>query len=222
LDQIKFIQVNCLINSNIFFLFFSVGIYRVHYPQSMLDALTPGIQDRTLSPQDRFGIQTDVYALAHSGHINYVDYLKLLRHAYKQEDNLTVWKSILRQLTDLNSIFDYATMDNTKKLFQRYLCDLLSNICGKLEWDPLPNEGLQAAMLRDLILIQMGINGHSKTRDEAHKRFEKLFNNQTNQSMNPNIRAAIYLTVAKTGNQETFEKLKSVIKLRMIPLKYYF
>jgi hypothetical protein len=179
----------------------------------MIDALTPGIHDQILSPQDRFDIQTDVYALARSGHTNYNDYLKLLRQAYKHEDNLTVWKSILREITDLNSIFDYANINNTKKLFQKYVCDLLSNIYNKLEWDPLPNEGLQAAMLRDLILIQMGINGHNKTRDEAHKRFEKLFSNNTqhHQSINPNIRAAIYLTVAQTGNQETFEQLKSVI-----------
>ncbi|CAF3572265.1 unnamed protein product [Rotaria sp. Silwood1] len=194
---------------------FSVGIYRVNYPQSMLDALIPGIQDHTLSPQDRFGIQTDVYALARSGHVNYIDYLKLLRHAYKHEDNLTVWKSILKQLIDLNSIIDYASIPNIKKLFQTYICDLLSNIYSKLEWDPLPNEGLQASMLRDLILIQMGINGHNKTREEAHKRFEILLNKNNqhhHQSINPNIRAAIYLTVAKTGNQETFEQLKSLYR----------
>jgi aminopeptidase N len=171
----------------------------------MLEALTPGIHDHTLSPQDRFNIQTDVYALARAGRMGYVDYLKLLRYAYKHEDNLTVWKSILRQITDLNSIFDYANIDNTKKLFQKYVCDLLSNISNKLDWDPVPNEGLQTAMLRDLILIQMGINGHNKTRDEAHKRF---YNHRL---INPNIRAAIYLTLAKTGNQETFEQLKSVI-----------
>jgi tetratricopeptide (TPR) repeat protein len=179
----------------------------------MLDALTPGIQDQTLSPQDRFGIQTDVYALAHSGHINYVDYLKLLRQAYKHEDNLTVWKSILRQLTDLNSIFDYANMNNTKKLFRTYICHLLSNIYGKLEWERLPNEGSQAAMLRGLVLIQMGINGHNKTHDEAQKLFEKILNDDHQHAINPNTRAAIYLTVAKTGNQQTFEQLKSVIYL---------
>lgn len=173
----------------------------------MLDALIPGIQDQTLSPQDRFGIQTDLYALARSGHVSYVDYLKLLRQAYKQEDNLTVWKSIVRQLTDLNSIFDYATIENIKPLFQHYVCDLLMNIYSKLDWDPLPNEGLQAAMLRGLILIQMGVNGHGRTRTEAQRRFEKLLKNE---SVNANTRAAIYLTIAKQGNAETFEKLKIV------------
>lgn len=173
----------------------------------MLDALIPGIQDQTLSPQDRFGIQTDLYALARSGHANYVDYLKLLRQAYKQEDNLTVWKSILRQLTDLSSILDYSTVENIKPLFQHYVRDLLTNIYSKLDWDPLPNEGLQAAMLRGLILIQMGVNEHGRTSTEAHKRFEKLLQNE---SINANTRAGIYLTVAKRGTVETFEKLKLV------------
>ncbi|CAF1004993.1 unnamed protein product [Adineta steineri] len=189
---------------------FSVGVYRVNYPQSMLDALTHGIQDQTLSPQDRFNIQADLYALARSNHVSYVDFLKFLRQAYKHEDNFTVWKSIIKQLNDLNSILDYGSIKNTKKLFETYVCDFLSHIYGKLLWDPLPNEGSQTAMLRGLILTQMGINGHNKTRDEAHKRFEQLFagNNQNHQSINPNIRSAIYLTVAKTGNQDIFDKLK--------------
>ncbi|CAF2767718.1 unnamed protein product [Rotaria sp. Silwood2] len=194
-----------------FFSLFSVGIYRVHYSPSMLEALTPGIHNHTLSPQDRFNIQADVYALARAGHIGYVDYLKLLRHAYKHEENLTVWKSILRQLSELSSIFDYANLNNTKTLYQSYVCDLLSNIYANLTWNPLPNESSQTIMLRSLILIQMGINGDNKTYGEAHRRFEKSFiENGEKNSFNPNIRAAVYLTVAKTGNQQTFDKLKSL------------
>lgn len=178
----------------------------------MLEALSPSIQDRTLSPQDRFGIQADVYELSRSGHLSCVDYLKLLRHSYKHEDNLTVWKSILNKLDELNSILNFSQFENMEKLFRAYTCDFLSNIYGKLQWDPLPNEGLQTAMLRDLILIQMGLNGHNKTCEEAHKRFEVLLSDddQKSHSINPNIRTAIYLTVAKTGNQQTFEQLKSV------------
>ena len=177
----------------------------------MLDALTHGIHDHTLSPQDRFNIQTDIYALARAGYIGYVNYLKLLHYAYKHEDNLTVWKSILRQLTELSSIFDYAQLNNTKSLYQSYICNLLSNLKTKLTWDPSPNEGMQLTMLRSLILTHMGINGDNKTRDEAHKRFEKNFiQNSQYDLINPNIRAAIYLTVAKTGNQQTFDQIKSV------------
>jgi hypothetical protein len=90
----------------------------------------------------------------------------------------------------------------------------------QLGWDPLPNEGSQAIMLRSLILTHMGINGHNSTHKEAHKRFKKFFilNNQ-HYLINPNIRAAIYLTVAKTGNQQTFEQLKSVIIIFLLPIR---
>jgi aminopeptidase N len=191
----------------------SVGIYRVHYSSSMLESLTHGIHERVLSPQDRFNVQADVYALARAGHIDYIDYLKLLRYAYKYEDNLTVWKSILRHLTELGSIFDYAHLNNTKVLYQRFVCSLLDNVNQKLQWDSLSNESSQEAMLRSLILTHLGINGDRKIHDEAYRRFHHFViqREQKNYSMNPNIRAAIYLTVAKTGDQQTFEQLKKVI-----------
>ena len=177
----------------------------------MLQALIPAIQNHVLSPQDRFNIQTDVYALARAGRVGYADYLKLLRRAYKHEDNLTVWKSIVRQLTELSSIFEYARFNNTKALYQTYVCDLLANIYEKLGWDAWPNEGAQVPMLRSLILTHTGVNGCNKTWYEAHKRFEK-FSTQNNDHylINPNTRAAIYLTVAKTGNRQIFNQLISV------------
>lgn len=176
----------------------------------MLDNLIPAIQDQTLCPQDRYNIQTDVYALARSGQISCVDYLQLLRHAYKHEDNLTVWKSILRQLTDLNTMFNFGTIETTKKLFQNYICDLLLPSYARLEWDPLPNEGSQAAMLRSLVLTHLGLNEHNRTYDEAKRRFEKILLNSNDHGINPNIRAAIYLTMAKRGNDTTYEQLRSV------------
>lgn len=177
----------------------------------MLEALTPGIHDHTLSPEDRFNIQSDVYALARAGHKGYVDYLKLLRYAYKHEEHLTVWKSILRQLMELYSIFEYAHLSNTKELYESFICDLLSNAYHKLTWDPVPNESSQVKILRSLVLLHMGVSGHGKTLEEARKRFEKLFvQNSDENLMDPNIRAAVYLSVAKLGNQQIFDQLKSV------------
>lgn len=180
----------------------------------MLAALIPGIHDRILSPQDRFNVQADVYALARAGRVGYVEYLKLLRYAYKYEENLTVWKSILRHLTELGSIFDYAHLKETKSLYQVYVCDLLSNIYRQLQWDSTPNEGSQAPMLRSLVLTHMGINGDRHILDEAQRRFRILSLDQQQQQqqapVNPNLRAAVYLTVAKTGDEQTFEQLKSV------------
>jgi hypothetical protein len=61
-------------------------------------------------------MQADVYALARPGYMNYMNYLKLLHQSYKHKDNLTIWTSILNQLTDFNSVFDYAYVDKQKKV----------------------------------------------------------------------------------------------------------
>lgn len=183
----------------------------------MLSALIPAILDRSLSPQDRFNIQTDVYALARAGHVDYVEYLKLLRYAFKQENDLTVWKSILRHLTELGSIFEYAFNPSTKPLYQIYVCDLLSVIGHQLRWESSSRETSQVAMLRSLILTHMGINGDSNTHQEARRRFDELLKNEGDSMIiNPNLRAAIYLTVAKYGNQQTFEALKMVNELLLL------
>ena len=177
----------------------------------MLEALIPGIHDHTLSPQDRFNIQTDVYALARAGHLVYIDYLKLLRYAYKHEDNLTVWKSILRQLSELSSIFDYAHLNDTKRLYRAYVVDLLENIYQQLGWNPLTNESAQLTILRSLILTQLGVNGYEQVSREAHRRFQTFVHGRNNSFFpDPNIRTAVYLTVAKTGNEQIFDQLKSV------------
>ena len=41
----------------------TVGFYRVIYPSEMLDALVPAIQNLSLPPKDRLGLQSDLFAL---------------------------------------------------------------------------------------------------------------------------------------------------------------
>ncbi|CAF1665933.1 unnamed protein product, partial [Didymodactylos carnosus] len=98
-------------------------------------------------------------------------------------------------------------------LYKKFIIDLLSQIYLKLEWDPRPNEGSQTPMLRSSILTQMALNGHQKTIDEAKIRFQQYLkisedNNAIN-PINPNIRGVIYLVMAKDGNQQTYEQLKT-------------
>jgi aminopeptidase N len=186
----------------------------------MLDAFSSSIENRTFSPQDRFNIQTDVYALARAGRMDFVDYLRLLRRAYSTEDNLTVWKSIVRHLIELNSILTCTSNETTKEYFRVFLCELLRHIYERLQWNALPNESSQTAMLRSLILTQMGTNQYEHACAQAQQRFTQLINESndrlssttTTTMIDANIRSAIYLTVARTGNQQTYEQLISVDK----------
>jgi hypothetical protein len=57
----------------------AIGVHHFHCFILTIKSLTARVQGETFPPQNRFGIQTVVYALARSGHIKYVDYSKLLR-----------------------------------------------------------------------------------------------------------------------------------------------
>lgn len=187
---------------------FNVGIYRVFYPMSIVESFVPSILDKTFSPQDRFNIENDLFALAKASIIDFVDYFKFVRHAYKHEDNLTVWKSIVQHFDEFNSILNFSSDKTIKQLFQHYLSDVFTLIYSKLEWEPMPNEGSQASILRTLILTQMGINHYGRAVEQANKYFQLCL--QGNFTVNPNIRSPIYLTVAKHGDQNTFQQLKTV------------
>ena len=72
---------------------------------------------------DHFNINLEIYPLARFAHLNYTNYLKLISESYKNEDDLMVWSSIIGEMTYLNSILNYGNIDNTKKLFEFFICD---------------------------------------------------------------------------------------------------
>ena len=44
-----------------------VGFYRVQYSSAMLELLLPAINDNSLPPRDRLGLQSDLFALVCKG-----------------------------------------------------------------------------------------------------------------------------------------------------------
>ena len=41
----------------------TVGVYRVQYTPEMLQSLIPAVNDKTLPPRDRLGLENDLFAL---------------------------------------------------------------------------------------------------------------------------------------------------------------
>ncbi|CAF4536140.1 unnamed protein product [Rotaria sp. Silwood1] len=181
----------------------SIGLYRVKYESKTLAHLSEPIANKTLSPQDRLMIQDDVAALCNAGHQSFVDYLKLLL-SYKDEDNFTVWKSIASTMGDLSSLIEYTDYYDQ---FKKYRLNLFSSIQAKLGWDAKEHENPLVAMLRPMILSIMGKSGDQAIIDEAKKRFQSHINGNL---IDPNIRAAVYVIVARYGDEHTQEELQKL------------
>ncbi|CAF4195371.1 unnamed protein product, partial [Rotaria sp. Silwood2] len=101
----------------------SIGLYRVKYQSTTLGNLKESIADKKLSSQDRLMTQDDVAALCNAGHQSLVDYLKLIL-SYQNEDNCTVWKSIVSTIDDLSSLIEYTDYFDQ---FKKYRAHVLSS-----------------------------------------------------------------------------------------------
>lgn len=56
----------------------TVGVYRVQYPPEMLQSLIPAVQDKTMPPRDRLGLENDLFALVSQAAICLLIYNKTL------------------------------------------------------------------------------------------------------------------------------------------------
>lgn len=183
--------------------FNSIGLYRVKYQSETLKRLNEAIADKSLSPQDRLMIQNDVAALCSAGHQSFVEYLKLAL-SYKEEDNFTVWKSIITNMHDLSTLLEYT--DHFDQ-FNKYRLNVFSSILNKLGWDSKPNENPLSAMLRPLVLGVAGKAGDQSVIDEARKRFKRHL---AGDLIDPNIRAAVYTIVSRYGDAKAHDDLRKL------------
>ncbi|XP_025091662.1 puromycin-sensitive aminopeptidase-like isoform X2 [Pomacea canaliculata] len=179
----------------------TVSVYRVQYSSEMLNALVNGIQTGTLLPTDRFGIQSDLYALCRSGLVNSVEFLQVVE-TFTAEDNYTVWKDLLSNLHELGKLLQYT---KAYSHFNNFVIRLLQPTFMRLGWDSKAGEGHLTAILRELVLSKMGAAGANSIIAEARKRFQAHCSET--EIIPGDLRSPVYITVLSHGNKETLESM---------------
>ncbi len=175
-----------------------IGFYRVNYDKELFYKL---INSR-LNIIDKIGMENDFYALSRGCYIKAGEYLKLVQ-IFKNETNQVLWRDIATNLEKIKLLFYEKHSEELDKLF----IDLFSKIYQKVGWDEKPGETHTDILLRSTVLSALGFNNHKPILEDANKRFnESLKGNK----INPNIRSVIYGLVAYSGDEKTFELLKSI------------
>ncbi|KAF6202747.1 hypothetical protein GE061_003149 [Apolygus lucorum] len=177
------------------------GVYRVQYPQNVLDQLIPAIEDKSLPPLDRLGIVDDLFALVKAGQTSSVQVLKVLS-AMRNEDNFTVWSIIANCMGKLGALISNTDYAQEFKKFGRYL---FKPIGQKLGWEPKPNEGHMDTLLRSLVIGRLGWYGDEETIAEAKKRFNAHVAGEC--IIPADLRAAVYKSVLSVGDEDTFNTM---------------
>ena len=142
-----------------------------------------------------------LFSLIAAGKAKTVDGLRLLR-SYKAEDSYIVWNNIAQQLAKISVIVADKEFFDT---WTQFKLELFSEIKTKVTWDPQEGEGHLDTLLRSLVLSQLGQSGDSEVRAEAKRRFDAHVSGVT--QINPDIRAAVYKTVASMGHEEDFNTM---------------
>jgi puromycin-sensitive aminopeptidase len=184
---------------------FGAGYYRVAYSRSNLSKLAR-IQQLALNPLERYTLLSDQYALTFKGDLPPNQFLPFLL-SYKDERDPFVIVAVCHELHELFDLLDKSS----EPLFARYVRDILLPIKKQLTWQAAPNESEPTKLARSTVLVTLANYGSDhQTIAEARHFFAKYLSNSD--SVSPNLVSAIETIVAHNGNEQDYQKLKSVWK----------
>ena len=146
------------------------GYYRVKYADpAELQRLGELVRLKILPPEDRWGLQNDLYALALAGDAGQGDYLAFLEH-YRSEDGYLPLSSIAANLSHACLTAGGETAARIAALAGPWLGEVLERI----GFAPRTEEAQTTAILRDQILFDAVQYGCPQAEAFAVDRFEDL------------------------------------------------
>lgn len=123
------------------------GFYRVRYlDKTDLHELGKRVVSKELSPEDRWGLQNDLYAFVRQGRVTIMEYLDFLSN-YSKEDAFLPLISIAGNLFHAYLVMDRAGRDEIASLGKSILGKVLADIA----YEPTGDEKHTTAILRDQI-----------------------------------------------------------------------
>ena len=174
------------------------GFYRVHYAdRNNIDELGRRVRDRFLPPEDRWGLQNDIFALVKSGDFTLDEYLEFLSF-YDEEDAPLPLASLAENLF---SAYLVADADRRQKIAS--LATLkLEAVLARIGFEPARDEAHPISMLRDQIIWQAALYGSRPTLEFAHNQFRALINGD---KVHPDILSSVMRTGALSGEVNAFD-----------------
>jgi tricorn protease interacting factor F2/3 len=174
------------------------GYYRVKYADaSNLQRLGALVRKKALPPEDRWGIQSDLYALVVAGEAGLDDYLAFLDH-YQDEDDYLPLVGITANLGHMHRAAGPGTSARIAALAGPWL----GTVLGRIGHDPGERENQTTSILRDQILFESVRYGCPEAETFALRRFEDLRRTGT---VHPDILRSVLQTGAWCGDGRVFD-----------------
>jgi len=177
------------------------GFYRVHYAsRGDLESLGALVRDRALGPEDRWGLQNDLYAMVRSTIAGIDDYLEFLKF-YEAEESFLPLSSIAANLFQSYSVLSGENKKRVKDVGRKLLQGALKRI-GR---HPRSGELFTTTLLRDQILLPAAVFGSEDVIEFAKKQFGVL---RDSGSIHPDIVKSVLQIGALSGGSRALDWLR--------------
>ena len=182
------------------------GFYRVKYDEGILLDLKMLVDQKQLSPIDRWAIQNDLFSLCVSGDEQVRNYLDF-SDAYLQEDSYLASVNVAHNLASL-----YFRAFNEKFSFEirDYAINYFRQLLYNLGWDPKKSDKHTDALLRGFVISVLGKMNDDEVTQEALKRYAKFLKSPS--SLSPDLIEPICSIAAWNGNEKTHSQLVKLYK----------
>lgn len=185
----------------------NAGFYRTSYESQRWTKLAQAGVDGKLSVEDRVGLVGDAGALASPGYAKTTDLLNLVI-SWKHENNYVVWEEMLKRVGSLKSAFMFEDETVTAGL-NAFSVDFISHKLAETGYDISDDDSIAEQKLKGSLFGTAAASGDKKVVEYAHKAFAE-FVGGNRKAFNPNLRAPIFNTVAKTGDMAVYEQLFAI------------
>jgi aminopeptidase N len=173
------------------------GFYRVKYSEKGdLYELGTRLLGKELPPEDRWGLQNDLYALVRRGDASVDEYLEFLSN-YENEDAFLPLISIAGNLFHAYLVLEGAQRGKVASVGKSLLEKVLSNV----GYEPRTDETPATSILRDNIIVHAVMYGSEDGAGFARSKFTSL---QSGEAIHPDIMKSIMQVGALNGTDETF------------------
>ena len=176
------------------------GFYRVKYDDiGNLSRLCDKVTSKELSPQDRWGLQNDLFAQVRSASMPVSDYLDILAY-FHDEDAYLPLTSIA---ANLSTAYRAVNGENRKQIADM-AGPWFSTILATISFEPQPDEPHTTALLRDQLIWDAVCYDSPSAIKFAATQFKAL---QSGEPVHPDILRSVMAAGAMLGDDRTFEWL---------------
>ena len=174
------------------------GFYRVKYSDvSNLDELGKRVLEKSLPPEDRWGLENDFFALVNCGDVSLEEYLKFIS-CYQKEDAYLPLTGMASNLYSAYLVMEDSWRRRISSLAKPRFEDLLE----KIGYHPVSDENHTTSLLRDQLIWDAVMYGSKSALDFAGNQFAALMRGDT---VHADIMKSVMRVGALSGNDKTFD-----------------